>query len=84
MNLTTAIFCAAGVLSGVYALKRARFRDFLLSSCLGLGALFAADLLLGFAGRNMPVDVFTVTTATVGGMPGVILITVLQAMLPVQ
>ena len=84
MNVTTAIFCAIGAVPAVYALKRVRVRDLLLSACLGLGALFAADLLLGFAGRNMPINLFSLLSAAVGGVPGVILITPLQAMLPVQ
>lgn len=84
MNLTTAICCILGAVPVVYALKRVRFRDFLLSACLGLGALFAADLLLNLSGRNLPIDLFTVISAAAGGVPGVILIVLLQAMLPVQ
>ena len=53
----------------------------LLSVVLGVSALFAADLILGFTHSNLPVNSFTVLCAVLGGVPGVVLILLLNALL---
>ena len=82
MNLTAAVCAACGVLVGVYAVKRARLRDVLFSALTGIAALFAADAALGFTELNLPVNAFTVACAAAGGLPGAILVTLLNAFPP--
>ena len=81
MNLTAAVFAATGLCIGAYTVKRVRLRTFLFSALTGIAALFAADAILGFTQLSLPVNAFTVTCAAAGGLPGAILITLMNALL---
>lgn len=81
MNLTVLILAAAGLTLLVYAIKKIRPGAFLLSAAAGLAALFGADIVLGFTQMNLPVNVFTALCAAIGGIPGVILLLVLNTFL---
>lgn len=83
MNMTAAIMIAAGALLTIWAVKNINPGTFLLSALLGLGAMFAADLILGFTYLNLPVNWATLLCAITGGIPGVILIVILNAMLTI-
>ena len=83
MNLTAAVMLSAGVLLLVWAIKKINPGAILLSAFTGLAALFAADLVLGFSHLNLPINAATVLSAVLGGVPGVILITFLNALLGV-
>ena len=80
MNLTMTVFLAAGAALLLFAVKKTNPGAVFLAAATGVAALFAADLALGFTHLNMPVNGFTVLCAALGGVPGVILLTLLQAM----
>ena len=81
MNLTAVIMLSAGVFPLLYALRRTRPAAMLLSAVSGLASLFAADVILGFTGLDLPVNGFTLSCAAAGGIPGVILLLLLNALL---
>ncbi len=83
MNVTATVLAAAGMIMLIWMLRRVNPGAILLSAATGLAALFAADLVLGFTKLNLPVNVTTVCCAAAGGVPGVILITLLLSMLGV-
>ena len=83
MNLTVLILAAAGLALLIYAVKMIRPGAILLSAAAGLAALFGADIVLGFTQVNLPVNVFTALCAAIGGIPGVILLLVLNAFLTI-
>ncbi|MBQ6066993.1 MAG: pro-sigmaK processing inhibitor BofA family protein [Clostridia bacterium] len=83
MNLTVFILAAAGLATLVIAVKRIRPGAILLSAAAGLAALFGADIVLGFTHLNLPINVFTALCAAAGGIPGVILLLVLNAFLTI-
>ena len=81
MNLTAAIMITAGLFPLLYALRKARPGTVFLSAFSGLASLFAADIILSCTGADLPVNAFTAACAAVGGMPGVILVLVLNAVM---
>ena len=83
MNLTISILAAAGLALLFFAVKKIRPGAILLSAAAGLAALFGADIALGFTQLNLPINVFTALCAAIGGIPGVILLLVLNAFLKV-
>ncbi len=83
MNMTAAVMVSAGILLTIWAVKKINPGTIFLSAFLGLGAMFAADLILRFTHLNFPVNWATALCAITGGIPGVILIVILSAMLTV-
>ena len=81
MNLTAVIMLFAGVFPLVYALRKTRPAAMLLSSLSGLASLFAADVILGFTGMDLPINGFTLSCAAAGGIPGVILLLLFNVLL---
>lgn len=81
MNLTVLILAVAGLALLVYAVKKIHPGTILLSAAAGLAALFGADIVLGFTQADLPVNAFTALCAAVGGIPGVILLLMLNAFL---
>ena len=77
-------FAAAGALTAFYALRTLKLRYTIASVCLGVAALFAANLITGFLSFRMPVNTFTVLVSAVGGIPGVVLLHVLSAIFGAQ
>ena len=84
MNLTAAILAAAGILLLIWTVRKISAGTFFLSSLLGIGALFAADLIMGFTHLNLPINYVSLGCAALGGIPGVILLLMLNAMLSPQ
>ena len=81
MNSMAVLFISAGICILFYTFKKIRLRYFILSALSGLSALFAVDLILGLAGLNMPYNTLTLLCAAAGGLPGVIVITLLNGMM---
>ena len=84
MNVTATILITAGLALLVFAVKKINPGAVLLSAALGLSALFAADIVLGFMQLNLPVNACTLLCAAVGGVPGAILVTLLNAFLTAE
>ena len=81
MNLTAVIMLTAGIFPLLYALRKTRLSAVLLSALSGLASLFAADVMLGFTGLDLPVNGFSLSCAGAGGIPGVILLLLLNTLL---
>jgi len=80
-NALLIIFAVSGAIILLYAVKKLKFRYIFLSALSGLAALFAADFLCSFFGMNLPVNAFSLSVSAIGGIPGVILLNVLNAIL---
>ena len=74
------ILCVGVFIQTIYILRKSIFRYTLLSACSGLAALVATDLIGGFISINVPLNLFTIAISTIGGLPGVILYHMLQAL----
>lgn len=81
MNLFNIIFISGGAVLIIFMLRCLRLRHILLSCFSGVLALLAADFVLSFAQKNLPLNFFTLGCSAVGGIPGVILLTLLDAFL---
>lgn len=81
MNITCVIMISAGAVTLLYALRKLTIRTIILSACAGVASLFAADVLLGFTHMNLPINCFSVLCAAVGGLPGTILLLLLNVVL---
>ena len=80
-HLLLLILCVAGSAVLAASLKKNGPMIPLLSALCGIAALFAADLVCGFFDMNLPVNAFTLGVSAVFGMPGVILLNILNVML---
>ncbi|MBQ7637572.1 MAG: pro-sigmaK processing inhibitor BofA family protein [Clostridia bacterium] len=74
-------FSVLGAIILIYALKRIKVGYLILSALSGFSALFAADIVCSFFDLNLPVNFFSAAISAVGGIPGVILLNVLNAAL---
>lgn len=83
MNKSLLIFIVFGLILSVFALKKVRPGSILLSAVSGTAAFLAADWLGSFFSFGLPLNAFTFSVSALGGIPGVILITLLQAFLSV-
>ena len=79
-HLLITVFAAFGGILLIYLMKKRRLRWGILSALTGLAGLFAADLLSGFFDFNIPMNVLSLSAAAIGGIPGVILINLLNVM----
>lgn len=64
----------------IYTIKKCRMRYFLLSAAAGFAALTAADLIGSFLDLNLPLNLLSVSLSVLGGLPGVILLNVLNVL----
>ena len=81
MNSTAALFILSGILILFFTCRKIRLKYYLLSALTGLSALFAVDVILGFAKMNMPFNYLSVLCAVIGGLPGVIVVTLLNGLM---
>ena len=81
MNLTAIIMITAGFVPFFFALRKLRLGMILLSGAAGIASLCAADLLMSFCQLNLPVNPFTVACSAIGGVPGTILLLLLNVLL---
>ena len=78
-HLLLTVSAALGGVILIYGIKRFKLRFMLLSAFCGFAALIAADLICGFFDFNLPVNAFSIAFSAVGGLPGVILLNVMNA-----
>ena len=81
MHLIALLFGAAGAVVLLYALFGGRLRWLLVSALSGAAAFFAADFLSAFLPIQLPLNAFTLAVSALGGLPGVVLLNVLFAIL---
>ncbi|MBR3767135.1 MAG: pro-sigmaK processing inhibitor BofA family protein [Clostridia bacterium] len=62
-------------------IKRLRFGQIVLCILSGIAALFACDLMFSIYGSNMPLNIYTVCISAIGGIPAVILLTLIKTFL---
>ena len=73
--------CGCGLALIIYGAKKIKLRYMILSALTGIAALYAADLICGFFNCGLAVNVFTLGVSALGGIPGVILLNILNAVL---
>ena len=81
MSLLAVVFAASGCVIVLYAFLKRKLPQFLLSALAGVAAFFAADYLSSFFSFTLPLNAFTLAVSAVGGVPGVILLNLLFALL---
>lgn len=80
-NAFMVLFSVLGAIIIIYTIKKLQFRYILMSALSGLAALFAADFVCSFFDMNIPLNVFSMSVSAVGGIPGVILLNLLNVLL---
>ena len=79
MNILFILLLSSGVIITAFMLRRLKFSQILLSVFSGLAALFCCDLILSFAGTGgLPLNTYTLSVSSIGGIPGVILLVLLK------
>lgn len=73
---TALILCA--VITGIFMLKKMPLPTIALCLLSGIAALFAADVMMSLYGNNMPLNALTIGISALGGIPGVILLILLN------
>lgn len=81
MTLLFSILILSGIFIGIFALKKMKFTQILLVITSGISALLACDFVLSLFGQNMPVNLYTLSISAVGGIPGVILLSLLKTII---
>lgn len=81
MSLFFMELIVAGIVIIGFMIKRLKISQILLCTFSGIAALLACDLIFSFFGLNMPLNVFTILISSVGGIPGVILLTLLNLLI---
>ena len=84
MNLTAAILLTAGLILLVWTVRKCNPGTVFLSMLIGVAGLFAAELILRFTSIRLPVNITTLACAALGGVPGVILLCVMNLLLMVS
>ncbi len=77
MNYITVLFGIAGVVVLLYTLRKRLFLFGFLNALCGFFSLIAVYLVFRLLQIDFPVTVFGILTGAIGGIPGVILLTVL-------
>lgn len=80
-NTLLILFFVFGAVIILYSVKKLKFRYVLLSALSGLAALFAADFVCSFFYMNIPINTFSMSVSAIGGIPGVILLNLLNMLL---
>ena len=79
MNILFTLLIAAGIVLIIFMIRKLRFTQILLSMCSGIAALFCCDFLTSMTGLiSMPVNAYTLGISAIGGIPGVILLVLLD------
>lgn len=79
MNKALLLFAAVGTVILLYGVKKLKMRYILLSALSGIAAFVAVDYIGGYIGINLPMNVFSLSVSSVMGIPGVILLTIVQS-----
>ena len=79
MNILFTILITAGIILICFILKKLKFTQAILSACSGIAALFCCDFLMSMTGYlSMPINPYTLSISAAGGIPGVILLVLLD------
>lgn len=81
MSLFFCELTVAGLIIIGFMIKKLKLSQILLCAFSGVAALLACDLVFSFFGMNMPLNVFTILISSVGGIPGVILLTLINLLI---
>ncbi len=81
MKALILIFAVAGISVLTYAVKKIRLRFLFLSALSGVAAFFAADFICSFIDFQLPLNAFSLAVSAVGGIPGVILLNLMMALM---
>ena len=80
-HLLVCVLAAMGGILILYAYRKCSLKYWVLTALCGVAALIAADLVCGFFEFDMPLNAFTLSVSAVGGIPGVILLNILKAVM---
>ncbi len=72
-------FVSALVILCIY--RKLTLAQIILSVLSGIAAIISCDVIMSFAGNNMPINIYTVAISAVGGIPFVILLVLLKTFL---
>lgn len=79
MNILFILLIISGILLIILMLKKMKLAQIILCIFSGLAALFCCDLIFSFTGTaGMPINPYTLTISAIGGIPGVILLVLLN------
>ncbi|MBR0509799.1 MAG: pro-sigmaK processing inhibitor BofA family protein [Clostridia bacterium] len=78
MTLLIGLLSAAGALIVLWAFRTKQIGGLVLSGLAGVAGLVAADLISGLFDFNIPLNALTIGMSAVGGLPGCILVNVMQ------
>lgn len=79
MNILFILLIISGAILIIFMLKKMKLSQILLCTFSGLAALFCCDLIFSFSGGlTMPINPYTLSISAVGGIPGVILLVLLN------
>ncbi|MBR2410933.1 MAG: pro-sigmaK processing inhibitor BofA family protein [Clostridia bacterium] len=78
MGFLFVLLILSGMVLLIFSIKKLTFLKLMLSVFSGLAALFSCDLLFSLFGQNMPLNIYTAVISAAGGIPGVILLTLLK------
>lgn len=81
MTLLFTLLIISGIIIGIVAIKKLRFLQIVLSVFSGVSALLACDLIFSLFGQNIPLNAYTISISAIGGIPGVILLTILRTLI---
>lgn len=79
-NALLILFSVLGGIIILFAIKKLKIKYLLLSAFSGLAALFAADFVCSFFNMSIPLNAFSMSVSAVGGIPGVILLNILNVL----
>ena len=82
MNLLFTLLIISGVIILIFMLKKLNFRQIMLCIFSGLAALLCCDNVMSFIVNDfLPINYYTLAISAIGGIPGVILLTLLKMLL---
>lgn len=79
MNILSILLIITGIILTFFMLRRLKLTQIFLCLSSGLGALFCCDFVMSLTGfLSMPVNAYTMAISAIGGIPGVILLVLLD------
>lgn len=78
MNTTLILFSLFGAVIILFSLKKVKAKHRLLSVITGISAFFAVNFICSFFESGLPLNWFTIGASGIGGIPGVILVLLLD------
>lgn len=79
LNILFALIIISGIILVIFMLRRLKFTQIFLCLCSGMAALFCSDFIMSMTGiLYMPINIYTMAISAIGGIPGVILLVLLD------